>query len=81
MSKSPTTTELPRIDPGKILHDALADEGISINGRAEALRANRISLIVNRKRGIRADTAARLARFSEPPHNIGLIFKTATISK
>ena len=43
----------------------MRDEGISINGLAQAIRvpANRISLIVNGKRGITADTAARLGRY------------------
>ena len=75
MSKSPATTkaarparkrkQLPAIHPGKILLEDLKDEDISINGLARAIRvpANRISLIVNGKRGITADTAARLARF------------------
>jgi addiction module HigA family antidote len=69
MSKSPTTTKsgrrLPPIHPGKILLEDLRDEKISINGLAQAIRvpANRISLIVNGKRGITADTAARLGRY------------------
>jgi addiction module HigA family antidote len=69
MSKSPTTTKtgskLPPIHPGKILLEDMRDEGISINGLAQAIRvpANRISLIVNAKRGITADTAARLGRY------------------
>ncbi len=65
MSKLPTNTRLPPIHPGEILREDLDDEGISINGLAQALRvpANRISLIVNGKRGITADTATRLARF------------------
>ena len=68
MSKSPITTKsekLPPIHPGKILLEDLKDEEISINRLAQAIRvpANRISLIVNQKRGITADTAARLARF------------------
>ena len=67
MSKSPTTTEkkLPPVHPGRILLEDLKDEGISINGLAQAIRvpANRISLIVNEKRGITADTAARLGRY------------------
>jgi addiction module HigA family antidote len=69
MSKSPITTEgetkLPPIHPGEILLEDLQDEGISINGLAKAIRvpANRISLIVNGKRAITADTAARLARY------------------
>jgi addiction module HigA family antidote len=43
----------------------MKDEDISINGLAQSIRvpANRISLIVNERRGITADTAVRLARF------------------
>ncbi len=69
MPKSPTTTKretkLPPIHPGRILHEDMGDEEISINGLAQAIRvpANRISLIVNGKRGITADTAARLGRY------------------
>jgi addiction module HigA family antidote len=67
MSKSSITTEkrLPPIHPGRILLEDLKDEQISINGLAQAIRvpANRISLIVNEKRGITADTAARLGRY------------------
>jgi addiction module HigA family antidote len=69
MSKSRTITrsekKLPPIHPGKILLEDIRDEGISINGLAQAIRvpANRISLIVNEKRGITADTAARLGRY------------------
>ncbi len=42
----------------------MKDEEISINGMARAIRvpANRISLIVNGRPGITADTAARLGR-------------------
>jgi addiction module HigA family antidote len=69
MSKSPTTTEggkkLPLIHSGKILLGDMKDEEISIEGLAQAIRvpANRISLIVNGKRGITAHTAARLGRY------------------
>src|SRR5271156_6498209 len=69
MSKSPTTPKrekkLPPIHPGKILLEDMRDEEISINGLAQAIRvpANRISLIVNERRGITADTAARLGRY------------------
>jgi addiction module HigA family antidote len=43
----------------------MKDEGISINGLAQTIRvpANRISLIVNERRGITADTTARLGRY------------------
>ena len=68
MSKLPTTTErrkLPPVHPGKILLEDMKDEEISINRLAQSVRvpANRISLIVNEKRGITADTAARLSRY------------------
>jgi len=67
MSISSITTEqkLPPIHPGRILLEDLQDEQISINGLAQAIRvpANRISLMVNGKRGITADTAARLGRY------------------
>jgi addiction module HigA family antidote len=67
MSKSSITTEkkLPPIHPGRILLEDLKDEQISINRLAQAIRVppNRISLIVNEKRGITADTAARLGRY------------------
>jgi addiction module HigA family antidote len=43
----------------------MKDEEVSINALAQAIRvpANRISLIVNEKRAITADTALRLATF------------------
>ena len=69
MSKSPTATKsgkkLPPIHPGRILREDMKDEEISINGLAQAIRvpANRISLIVNEKRGITADTASHLGRY------------------
>ncbi len=86
MSKSPATTKagkkLPPIHPGKILLEDLKDEEISINALARAIRvpANRISLIVNEKRGITADTAARLGRYFGTPRNTGSTFKTVSIS-
>ena|SRR3569832_2007243 len=69
MSKSRTITKIANklspIHPGRILFEDMQDEEISINGLAQAIRvpANRVSLIVNGKRGITADTAARLARY------------------
>ncbi len=56
---------LPPIHPGEILLEDLRDMGISINQLARDLRVpmNRISEIVNGKRGITADTAMRLARY------------------
>ena len=58
-------SKLPPIHPGKILREDMKDEDVSINGLAQAIRvpANRISLIVNGKRNITADTAPRLGRY------------------
>ena len=57
--------QLAPIHPGKILAEDLREAGISMNQLGEALRVpmNRISAIVNGKRGITADTALRLARY------------------
>jgi addiction module HigA family antidote len=67
MPKSLTAPKktLAPIHPGKILLEDLLDEEISINflARASRVPANRISLIVNGRRSISADTAMRLARF------------------
>lgn len=57
---------LPPIHPGEILREEfLSPLGISANELALALRvpATRINDIVNRKRGITADTALRLSRY------------------
>jgi len=57
--------KLSPIHPGEILKEDLKDGGISINelGRALRVPVNRISEIVNGKRGITAETALRLARY------------------
>jgi addiction module HigA family antidote len=51
--------------PGAILAEDLQDIGVSLNQLARSLRVpmNRISAIVNGKRGITADTALRLAHY------------------
>jgi addiction module HigA family antidote len=57
---------LAPVHPGEILReDLLKPLGISINGLGRDLRVpvNRISEIVNARRGITADTALRLARY------------------
>jgi antitoxin HigA-1 len=67
MGRERTTkrVKLPPIHPGRILLEDMKDEEVSINALAQAIRvpANRISLIVNEKRAITADTALRLATF------------------
>lgn len=62
---SPTRKRLPPIHPGEILREDLYEMGISLNQLARDLRVpmNRVSAIVNGKRGITADTAMRLARY------------------
>ena len=60
------TTQLDPIYPGEILYDDFMEPlGISINRLARDLSVppNRISDIVNGKRGISADTALRLERY------------------
>ena len=56
---------LPPIHPGEVLHDLLAEAGLTANSLATALRvpANRIGGIIKGQRGITADTALRLARY------------------
>ena len=57
---------LPPIHPGEILgEDLLKPLGISINrlGRDLRVPVNRMSEIVDGRRGITADTALRLARY------------------
>ena len=75
-SRSSTTTRrvrrpsrersLPPVHPGEILReDLMAPLGLSINRLARDLHVpvNRVSEIVNGRRGITADTALRLARY------------------
>jgi addiction module HigA family antidote len=68
MSKSSITTKrktFPPVHPGVILAEDLEDAGISMNKLAQAIHVpmNRISAIVNGRRGITGDTALRLARY------------------
>lgn len=60
------TRQLPPVHLGELLQeDLLKPLGISINRLARDLRlpVTRISAIVNRRRGITAETALRLARY------------------
>ena len=56
---------LPPIHPGRVLKQILSDAELSANQVALALRipANRLTLIINGKRAMSADTALRLARY------------------
>ena len=65
MAEKNDTKRLPPIHPGRILMEDLQDARVSINQLSRDLRVpvNRISEIVNGKRGITADTALRLAHY------------------
>jgi antitoxin HigA-1 len=61
-------TEGKRLDPihpGDILSDWMAEEGLSANALAKALKVphNRITAITAGKRAVSAETALRLARY------------------
>lgn len=53
------------VHPGEILHDELEELGLSASALAKALDipVNRITAILNSRRGMTADTALRLARY------------------
>ena len=57
--------KLPPVHPGEALRDIMNEAGLSANALALALRVpgNRITAILNRQRGITADTALRLGRY------------------
>ena len=57
--------KLPPIHPGELLKDELKAAGISSHQASLAMRipANRLTMILNGKRAITAETALRLARF------------------
>ena len=61
------------VHPGRILAGELDELGLSANAMALALRipANRLTEIINGKRGISADTAMRLARYFVLPRRCG----------
>ena len=53
------------VHPGEILAEELEELGMSANALAKALAVppNRITAILNRRRGVTADTALRLSRY------------------
>ena len=59
------------VHPGEVLADELKDLTVSANSLARALDVptNRITSILNKQRGVTADTALRLSRyFGTTPH-------------
>ena len=53
------------VHPGEVLRDELEETGLSANALSKALGvpANRVTAILNGRRGVSADTALRLARY------------------
>ncbi len=74
-----TSRRRPPVHPGEILEqDLMRPLDISINRLARDLRVpvTRISEIVNKRRGITADTAMRLARYFETTPEFWLNLQT-----
>ncbi len=70
---------LPPIHPGELLHEELQEREISLNQLSRDIRIplSRVSLIVNGKRGITADTALRLARYFDTSAEVWLNLQNA----
>lgn len=72
----PCGQPLGPVHPGEILADWMAEEGLSANALAKALRVphNRITAILAGKRAVSVETALRLARYfgTSPDLWIGL---------
>ena len=53
------------VHPGEVLREELDELGLSANALAEAIRvpADWVTAILNRERGVSADTALRLGRY------------------
>jgi addiction module HigA family antidote len=64
----PDGFNLEPIHPGEVLQEELASRGLTANALALKLRvpANRLTEILNGKRGISPDTALRLSRYLGP---------------
>ena len=60
-----TTNRMKPVHPGEILAEEMQEMGMSANALAKALRvpANRVTAILNERRGVTADTALRLSRY------------------
>lgn len=63
--KSGQSHGLPLVHPGEILVDDLAALGLSARSLARSIKVppNRVTAILNGRRGITADTALRLSQF------------------
>ena len=74
-----TKPRIQPVHPGDFLREELAERGISMNQMARDIRIpmSRVSLIVNGKRGITADTALRLALYFGTSPELWLNLQTA----
>ena len=54
------------VHPGEVIREELDELGLSVNALSKALSVpvNRVTMILNGQRGVSADTALRLARYS-----------------
>ena len=60
-----TKSGMSPVHPGDVLREELDELGLSANALAKAIDvpANRVTAILNRERGVTADTALRLGRY------------------
>ena len=60
-----TESGMSPVHPGDVLREELDELGLSANALAKAIEvpANRVTAILNRERGVTADTALRLGRY------------------
>lgn len=74
-----TKKRIAPVHPGELLKEELDERGISLNRLARDIRIplSRVSLIVNGKRGITADTALRLARYFDTSAQMWLNLQNA----
>ena len=60
-----TKNGMKPVHPGEVLRDELEELGLSANALSKALgvSVNRVTMILNGRRGVSVDTALRLARY------------------
>ena len=77
----PDAFALEPVHPGEVLDEELAARGLTANALALKLRvpANRLTEILNGKRGISPDTALRLSRISGRAPRSGSACRASTI--
>ncbi len=73
-----TRYDIKPVHPGEILCDELDELGLSANALSKTLGVpeNRMTMILNRQRGVSANTALRLARYFGTPPRLWLNLQT-----